>query len=171
MADANYTKYRALEDFFKEHFAYDAASGSVTWKQCRRPSRIRVGDEAGCTTKDGYRQACIGTSTSVYLHLVAWFLHYGEWPNGVVDHINGIRSDNRVENLRVVSHAANIQNQRRANKRNKLGVLGVSAAFGRYRAAIRLRGKGYQLGTFDTAEEAYAAYVDAKRRLHDGCTL
>lgn len=171
MAAANYTKYQKLEEFFRSELLYDHVSGSVTWKTRARFRRSAVGSEVGCCTKDGYRQACIGASTSVYLHLVAWFLHHGAWPEGIVDHINGIKSDNRMENLRVVSHAANIQNQRRPNKRNKLGVLGVSESNGRYRAAIRFRGSSYPLGTYDTPEQAHGAYVSAKRLLHEGCTL
>ena len=173
MADRNYSKYAALSDYFRENLSYRPATGSVVWSDlavkntaCKRP-----GAEVGCKTKDGYRQACI-KNVSIYLHVVAWYLHHGKWPLGVVDHINGDRSDNRIDNLRVVSHAENIQNQRRANKRNKLSALGCSLAEnGRFRSAIRFSGKTYCLGTFDTVEEAHSAYIAKKRELHPGCTL
>jgi hypothetical protein len=170
MADTNYTKYRELASHFREYMTFDPASGVVSWSKVGRWRRQTPGTAVGCITKDGYRQGCI-RNKSIYMHIVAWFLHYGTWPDGFVDHINGDRSDNRILNLRVISHAANIQNQRTANKRNKLGGLGVSLTKGRYRAAIRFNGVAYSLGSFDTAETAHAAYLAAKRRLHEGCTI
>lgn len=170
MADTNYTKYRSLEDHFHKHMQYDPETGRVTWKAQDRFRRSKIGGDVGCITADGYRQGCI-KNCSVYMHIVAWYLARGEWPNGFVDHINGDRSDNRLVNLRVVSHAANIQNQRRANRRNQLGVLGVSRSGDRYRANIRVRGINHSLGSFSTQEEAHAAYLEAKRRLHEGCTI
>lgn len=173
MAERNYSKYVALGDYFRESLSYNPDTGSVAWseKVVRDTGSKRPGGEVGCTTKDGYRQACI-KNVSIYLHVVAWYLHHGQWPIGVVDHINGDRSDNRIGNLRVVSHAENIQNQRQANKRNKLNALGCSRAEnGRFRAVIRFSGKTYSLGTFDTLEEAHGAYVAKKRELHPGCTL
>lgn len=176
MAAANYSKYIALQDHFAEHMRYAADEGVVVWRdgvdtKNGMAHARRAGQPVGCITKDGYRQACIGKSTSVYLHIVAWYLHHKEWPAGIIDHINGDRSDNRMSNLRIVTHAENIQNQRAANRRNRLGVLGVSRAGQRFAAHIRKSGRSYRLGTFDTAEAAHAAYVDAKRKLHAGCTL
>lgn len=173
MAERNYSKYAALGDYFRENLSYNPDTGSLVWsdKAVRNTGKKRPGGDVGCKTKDGYRQACI-KSLSIYLHVVAWYLHYGQWPSGVVDHINGDKSDNRIANLRVVGHAENIQNQRRPNKRNKLNALGCSAADnGRFRAAIRISGKSYCLGTFDTLDEAHSAYVAKKRELHPGCTL
>ena len=57
-------------------------------------------------------------------HRVAWLLHYGKWPEHHIDHINGIKTDNRITNLRDVPREANMQNMR-LQKRNKTGVPGV----------------------------------------------
>lgn len=110
-------------------------------------------------------------------HRVAWALHYGEWPKGAIDHINGDGADNRIANLRDVDTRTNQQNQRRAKSNNSTGWLGVYFApkgyrRKRFRAGIA-RGDGtyWTIGYFATAEEAHAAYVEAKRKLHAGCTI
>jgi hypothetical protein len=95
----------------------------------------------------------------------------GRWPNGVVDHINGDTSDNQWSNLRDVTHSVNCQNQRRAKRSNASGLLGVSFFDGKPRASISVDGRPIHLGTFDTPEAAHQAYVEAKRKLHAGCTI
>jgi hypothetical protein len=106
-------------------------------------------------------------------HRLAWLYMTGEWPSRHVDHIDGQGWNNRWSNLRDVSAAVNLQNQRRARSNSESGLLGVhlDKRCGRYRAQIRVSGKVHALGYHDTAEEAHAAYVEAKRRLHEGCTL
>ena len=97
----------------------------------------------------------------------------GAWPEHDVDHINGVRNDNRWSNLREVTRTVNIQNQRIAQTRNVAGLLGVSfeKARNKYKAGIVAGGKYHNLGRFNTAEEAHAAYLKAKRELHEGCTI
>lgn len=104
-------------------------------------------------------------------HRLAWLFVHGEWPAGVIDHINGDKQDNRISNLRDVSHASNMQNQRRPHSNNKLGVMGVHELRGRFRACITVNGRPKKLGTFDTAEQASHAYLIAKRQLHEGCCI
>jgi hypothetical protein len=82
-----------------------------------------------------------------------------------VDHINGIGTDNRRENLRSATHTENMQN-RKKHKNNTSGFKGVYAAKGRWRAAIRANGQKHNLGYFDSPEEASAAYDEASQRLH-----
>lgn len=89
----------------------------------------------------------------------------------MIDHINGDPSDNRVENLRLADKRLNAENQRRARADNAIGVLGVMAHGNKFRAQIRTGGRTIYLGLFLTSDEAYAAYVEAKRRLHEGCSL
>lgn len=106
-------------------------------------------------------------------HRLIWLWVYGEWPSGEVDHINGKRCDNRIENLRDATRTINQQNRRRAQSNNKVGLMGVSfhKGNGRYQAQIQSGGKRMTLGYFDSAAEAHACYLDAKRRLHAGNTI
>lgn len=109
-------------------------------------------------------------------HHLAWLLYFGRWPEKDIDHINGDPTDNRIENLREVDHAINMQNRRAAQKNNlSSGVLGVTKrGEGRYFARIWIGGKNgtnVHLGVFATAEEAHQAYLDAKRKMHAGCTI
>jgi hypothetical protein len=106
-------------------------------------------------------------------HRLAWLYMTGSWPAGVIDHVNGVRSDNRWGNLRDVSVTVNQQNQQRAHRRNCTGLLGVTfnKARGKFQAQISASGRRLYLGLHDTAEEAHSAYVRAKRALHEGNQL
>lgn len=90
-----------------------------------------------------------------------------------IDHINGNGFDNRRANLRVVCRSVNAQNQKRARVNNKCGLLGVcwNKQNKRWKACIWLDAISKHLGYFDTPELAHAAYIEAKRKLHVGCTI
>lgn len=98
-------------------------------------------------------------------------------PKGsMVDHINGDPLDNRRTNLRIVDARGNAHNQRKAHRNSKTGFLGVDHLPSKYpnrpyRAQIKVGGKKLHLGQFETPEAAHAAYVEAKRVLHEGNTL
>lgn len=98
-------------------------------------------------------------------HRVAWAVHYGEAPNGFIDHINHDPADNRIANLRIVDASGNAKN-RSPNKRKRSGLphgvsVRVNMGINRYFAQIQVEGKNRHLGTFDTPEEAAAAYIKA----------
>jgi hypothetical protein len=105
-------------------------------------------------------------------HRVVWEVVHGDISEGMqIDHRNGDRSDNSIENLRLVTPEGNVQNQRRPKRQNKVGYLGVSQFRGKYRATIVVAGKQIYLGAFDSPEEAQEAYTRAKRNLHPACTI
>lgn len=111
--------------------------------------------------------------TSVLAHRLAWMYMTGDWPPGVIDHINGERADNRWENLRLSDATLNQQNQRKAKAGSVVDLLGVSVdkESGKYIAQITHNYRHIHLGRFDTAVEAYAAYLGAKRVIHKACTI
>jgi hypothetical protein len=154
-SDLSYQEVSAL-------LRYDADSGMLFWKQ--NCSRGLAGAVAGCVNSHGYRR--IQIHQHFYpAHRLAWLLTHGEWPTGPLDHINGIRSDNRIANLREASPSEN-QHNRRMSKNNSSGHPGVTFDRGKYVAAIGVRGKKVYLGRFLRAEEAGRAYREAKKKLH-----
>lgn len=150
-----------------ELYWYDADAGQVISK--------RTKERVGSFTRWGYLSMTIWIgerAKNVLAHRAAWLLVYGSWPAGVIDHINGVKTDNRIGNLRIATAAINTQNERRARSSNKSGFLGVrQMASGRFGASIESEGRQLWIGTFETAEQAHAAYVQVKRRIHPGCTL
>ena len=108
-----------------------------------------------------------------FAHRMAWLYMTGELPTADIDHINGIRNDNRFSNLRNVSRTVNLQNRRNAGANNKsTRIIGAYPSYAnKFTSRIRVHGKDQYLGTFDTAQQAHAAYLSAKRRLHEGCTI
>lgn len=109
-------------DKAKDFLYYDGEY--VRWKVRVKKSKYYPGDIAGTVDADGYIRIMIG-KTAILAHRFAWESVSGEIPEGMqIDHINHIRSDNRIENLRVVTHKNNGRNVKRSN-RNTSGCVGV----------------------------------------------
>lgn len=152
----------------REVLNYDPGTGAFEWRIDNGGSA--AGEPAGRVRADGY--VAIWIDGKPYRgHRLAWLYMHGEWPAKQIDHINGMRSDNRFSNLRDVSQQTNIQNKRIANRNNKANLLGVSFHAGRWEAFISHNRKSVYLGRFSTPEQAHDAYVRAKRQVHAGCTL
>ncbi len=146
--------------------AYNIDTGVIIWRVRATHSRAPAGSKAGCLAKDGY--LIIGIIGRLYLaHRIAWFLHYGRWPVDQVDHRNGVRDDNRIENLRECSNMENKQNGK-LRIDNTSGYIGVSynRSRGKFISQIKYGGSHFNLGYFDSPEKASAAYLKAKKRLH-----
>jgi hypothetical protein len=150
-------------------FTYDSNTGLLTW--IVRPSRsVKIGDVAGNINKFGY--STIGIKGHVYkTHRLVWLYVTGNWPKGLIDHINGVKSDNRFENLRDVGADGNSQNVRKPNKRNKSGFMGVIWFQNKWRASMTVNSKTKWLGDYATPEEAHRVYIEAKRKHHAACTI
>ena len=156
-------------DRLKELLRYDPETGVFVWLKNPRHRAIREGNVAGSLCKGRLQ---IGIDQRFYrASRLAWLYVHGEWPKHEIDHINGDKSDNRIANLRDVSRLVNQQNIRKALRHNATGILGASRINRRFRAKLTTDGVSQHLGYFDTPEEAHTAYVEAKRRLHQGCTL
>jgi hypothetical protein len=161
----------------REQLTYDSNEGILFWKarpedvfQTRRAfstwNARYAGLPAGTHSKDGYLRICFKGKRFVLAHRVAWALFYGEWPKHDIDHINGVRSDNRICNLRSVTRTENLRN-RKIGKANKSGCMGVSwiVSAGKWRARIGDNGKDMPLGCFSDKDEAIAARRKAEIRL------
>lgn len=148
----------------KEVLRYCPETGEFRWLVSPSNS-VRAGSVAGSVESNGYRRIAIDYTSYQATHLV-WFYMTGEFPAGMVDHRNRSRDDNRWENLRPASRSQNNANSR-VRVYNKLGIKGVKATpYGRFMANIKFDKKQRYLGTFDTAEEAHAAYMAAARQRH-----
>lgn len=117
----------------------------------------------GNMRENGYLQLMVGRKC-VKLHRLIYEHVNGQIPDGFeIDHINGIRTDNRIENLRLVSRGENQQNRHRPNKNNKLGIKGVvyNKKNNKFKSQIDVGGKKIYLGCFQTIEQAVFAYNKA----------
>lgn len=148
----------------KTLFEYNDKTGLFIRRVSYGPAK--AGTSPGAMNSGGYIQISIGRR--LYLaHRLAWMYVYGEWPTGTVDHINRNPLDNRLENLRIVTHSENCQNAS-MYQNNTSGRRGVSWRKDccKWAAYIRHENKQYHLGYFDDVDEAGRAHVEAAKRLH-----
>ena len=121
-----------------------------------------IGSKLGSTDGKGYLSVQINNK-QYKVHRLVWLYHYGSFPKNNIDHINGNRSDNRIENLRDVSYSDNSKNMT-LDKRSKTGVTGVleSRSVGKYEVSIGVDGSLIHLGTFGNIEAAIEARKEAE---------
>lgn len=133
------------------------------------PARLKcwnarfAGKEASSLFPTGYKVLSIyGKRYSA--HRIVWLMHYGTWPSSNLDHINGIRIDNLISNLREVSCAENSKNHR-PHKTNTSGVMGVvwHKRDKRWQAGIMVSGKTIHLGQFAEKDDAISARKQAEK--------
>lgn len=157
------------DEALRKAVSYDPNSGVFLRREKTGPN-VKVGSIAGSVDKQGYRRIRV-SGTTYQAHRLAWQYVHGAAPCGSIDHINGQRDDNRIENLRLVDHSTNLENLKGARADNVLGVLGVRKMGKKFDARITVKGKTKSLGTFETVEEAASVYLESKRKLHKGCTI
>jgi hypothetical protein len=153
-----------LPDVETLHKLFDYKDGNLIWKI--QPSKIvKVGSVAGYKNKFGYIAVRIKRA-SYQAHRLIWAWHNKPIPS-CLDHINGDRSDNRIENLRLATYMQNSQN-RKTPKNNTSGFKGVCASENKnkWTASIMFNGKRIHLGTFKAKNEAIKAYEKASINLH-----
>jgi hypothetical protein len=149
----------------KEVLSYDPLTGLFIWRPRLQLRHTAKDGCAGSPTSHGYRYICIDGRKHKASKL-AWLWVYGCWPEKVLDHINGKRADDRIQNLREATYAENNQNCGNY-KNNTSGLRGVRPDYhgrqGRkWRAQITVKGRRRHLGVFATKEEASQAYLAAR---------
>ena len=152
------TDFEMARDFFR----YDPETGDIF--------RIKVNKYRPklLNKKSGY--LCNGylfswfNKKQVRNHRLAWLLYYGTWPKNEVDHINGIRSDNRIVNLRDVTPREN-QSNKDVHRNGKLVGANYHKRHKKYRAQIEIKGKNIYLGFFETELDAHKRYLQALEEL------
>jgi hypothetical protein len=151
-----------------ELFEIDETSPSgLRWK-VDTGKKMKAGAIAGCINGNGYWIVRV-SSKNYYVHRVVWLLVNRHWPTTHLDHKNGDRSKNGIDNLRACFNKGldNMQNMK-IPKTNKSGFMGVcwSKRRVKWQASITKNRLAVWLGYHNTPEEAHAAYVAAKRQLH-----
>lgn len=149
----------------RDMFSYDSKLGVLIWKKSIGP--IKAGVEAGTLHQKGYT-AIILDGKRYLSHRLIWLYVYGELPDCEIDHINKIKNDNRIENLRLATKYENLKNTT-IRKDNSTGFKGVSFSkpSGKYKAEATINNKCHYLGLFITAIEASDAYNNFCK-LHHG---
>lgn len=152
----------------RELFSYDPLTGVLTWNKQPR-GRYKQSLTAGAKNTNGHLRTNID-GKAYYNHRIIWFMVYECWPSNEIDHINGNPEDNRLENLRDVSHRTNQENICKPSINNSTGFLGVywSARDRVFRSQIMTNRRWVCLGSFKDPEDAHQAYLTAKRKLHEG---
>lgn len=157
------------QERLKELINYDCDSGIFTW--IKKRAGINIEKQAGCIRKDGYRLIRIDNKLD-YAHRIAWFYMTGNYPENLIDHINGNRDDNRFVNLRDVTSSVNLQNRKELNSKNTIsGFAGVQKNHKKWQAIIWLNYKRILIGSFLTKEDAHQAYLDKKTEIHEGYVI
>jgi len=144
-------------DHFTPWLSYCFISGEFHWI-VSPGGRVKVGGKAGTVRTDGYRQ--IRFKNRIYLeHRLAWLFHTGEWPINQIDHINGDRSFNPIENLREATTRENHQNMPNHRDGNLPGAVFVNRLH-KWRSLININGRCTHLGFRDTEREAHEIYME-----------
>lgn len=141
-------------------YSYDPVTGFFSWRHDfgmpKGGVKFRQGSRAGSRNKStGYR--CIGINGRIYQeHRIAWFLMTGKSPL-LLDHKNGVKDDNSLDNLRPATESQNGQNRRAYSR---VGTKGIhKLANGKYRVRIGMNGKRKLIGDFFSLEMARSAYA------------
>lgn len=176
MADLNpsipHLNYRkrpipSVDEFLKEAhelLRYDPERGLIWTKVRGRVPLKLIGHVAGGESGRGYLTMNL-LHHRFAVHRIVWLWHHGVWPIGLLDHKNGNRKDNRIENLREATFVDQARNRVRRSGELAIGV--ARGKYGGYKARIQgPNGAKAYLGTFQTEAEAAAAYVGAAMMLH-----
>lgn len=173
---------RSKEGVIKAWFDYNPETSEILWKEWVSPDWYKhdgyhkrfMEERSGKVVKfhklpTGYLYIDAGKIKTIYAHQIAWVLNYGELPSHCVDHIDGNRENNSIENLRDVPQKINARNSK-LSKNNTSGAAGVSwdQKNKKWRSQLMVDGKTLVFGRFDTVTEAAKArqkYLDSNKNL------
>lgn len=151
------------QTFLKEHLEY--RDGHLWWiKKTSKYSPVCIGKQFGSLSPKGY---IVGDITQRFSeHRLVWLYHHGKFPDNQLDHINGIRHDNRIENLREVTNQQNQFNQRvRSGTSSRYKGVGWCKNHGKWKAYYRFNGRNKHLGYFENEQIAALTYNNAVKDL------
>jgi len=141
---------------------YDPETGLFVWRPRKGPAKRFNGKIAGAAHTKGYVRIVIDQK-NYFAHRLAWFYVHGVWPPEDVDHINGVRNDNRIANLRLASRSENLANKVCGSDRR--GVCWHKKAK-KWAVSVKAARKSHHIGLFDDLEEAVKAAARARENIH-----
>jgi hypothetical protein len=149
----------------KQLLEYNSETGIFRWKVSPN-KRIAEWSVAGTNHTEGYISISVDRKR-VLAHRLAWMFVYGRPPHGEIDHINRVRNDNRISNLREATSASNKQNLSMRSD-NKSAIMGVNwhKASQKWRAYVSVNGRQISLGYYDSIHAAKAAREEGKKKHH-----
>ena len=152
-------KKEMTQERLKEVLEHDGDTGEFAWKVSGNGRR--KGMMAGTLNSSGYRQIKIDGKRYM-AHRLAWLYIYGEFPEHQIDHIDHDKANNRIENLRSVTHQENARNSS-LSKNNSSGINGVSwhKVKHKWQAQITIDSKKIHLGYFTDLDQAITARKEA----------
>lgn len=148
----------AIEEYSKKYLKYDPDSGDLTYKIASKMNRIKPGTKVDKLGPYGYYRISLFVErqkVDVQVHRLVWFMHYGAWPDGDIDHIDHVKTNNKIKNLRCVTPAQNMMNTG-VPKNNTSGYTGVTwnKTAKKWQAQYIFKGKCFYLGVFNDKDEA-----------------
>ena len=161
-------------EIMRKLLRYEPETGRLFWLPRSADMFATNRAHRAWNTKYSFREAFISTESGGYKqgkiynkiyqsHRVIWAMEHNEWPEGHIDHINGNREDNKIDNLRVVSPCENSRNRRPNLHKASSLPHGVSKTrTGSFEARIKVDGKSRYIGCFKAAKDASSAYQNAK---------
>lgn len=155
-------------EYLRTRISVDVNSGIVRWIDATKHHQILVGKEAGCARKN--------SSGKFYWHIkidgypykraaIVYLFKNGRCHENLIDHINGDSLDDRSENLREATQMQNAWNHKKRSRRIELPMGVRNMASGKFQARIACNKKMIHLGTYDTPEQASAAYQTKRKEL------
>jgi len=145
------------------HSLFYYKDGHLYSKIDRYKTTIKKDSIIKCYLKSGYLRTCINYKC-YRTHRLIFMMHHGYMPEQI-DHINGIKDDNRIENLRDATHSQN-QVNKRLQKNNTSGIKNVTFEFNKWRVRLSINGKLQNFGSYDDKELAELVSIEARDKYH-----
>ena len=144
---------------------YDYKNGQLFWKKSTN-KKVKIGTKAGGDGLNSDGRKSISVNGKRYLASRIIFLHQNGYLPAMIDHINGIKTDNRIENLRPATSLQNNQNAK-MRKDNKSGFKGVSFKRNKWYVQLKINGQKRSFGYYDDIELADLVAQEARDKYHN----
>lgn len=149
----------------KVHQFFDYVDGVLVYRN--KGLRVKAGQPVGWKTDNGYLRTDID-GKKYYVHRLVWLYHNGPCGQHLIDHIDGNKTNNKIENLRLSDKSSNGLNRYKARSDSHSKMIGVISGKTKkgtktFTARLTIKGEKFHLGNYKSAEEAHQIYLQAKQ--------